>query len=920
MTVSRREFVKVVTSSGIVLGVSRLSMSAEPTFRVRETLPGVVAWNPSATGRGRVDGVAKVTGAKLYASDFRGSDLPGWPQKTSHALLLRAPDATHVYLGLDLGTIKPAAVVTATEVAKANIRVPDFFADAPLFCAIGKTPHYLGQPVALLVFDTFDQYDQARIAFRGKPPYKFGRETGPVAVKPYGANRFSRVAGKDPNGPDVFSPLQAGWASPVQYKQVDVPVWARPRPRGDANARATFHGEQIRAELAKADPAMLVLDRTFRTQSIDPVFLEPECGIAWYDTGKKNLEIVLGVQSPAEAAESLAHLLGHANGNMKPRSIDAQFAYVGGGFGGRDHTPMPLYVALAAMFHPGHAVRLAHDRLQQFQAGIKRHAFTMRTQVGFDRATGKMRAFAADHVLDGGGMANFSINVADVGAGAAVGIYDVPKVDVTTVAVHSRGVTAGSMRGYGTLQTMTALEVIVDEAAVALRIDPIELRRRNALATGGRTNFGNTYVGAVRTPEILDKLAGHALWTQRAAEKGKAPPGTLVGTGVACVTKDYGTGADCALSRITVAPDGRIAIDTDAVEMGTAIGTAVANRAARWLGAVATDVSMARVDAYDVLALTKTVDAYVITQAQQDAAARNPRWVPEISSPSSASVGAHIATHGANEAAKVIFLYGLWPAALELWSIGATDARAKRWQDAKWVDGRLTFPSLAPLALADVAARAHARKGVTGAVVHGFNRWAWANATFAIGSDSYTADIDALALRRGGGALARLDRRRVQFPPADYNRFSTSYTSLCGTLARVEIERATGNVRVAKAYSVVECGTPLVPEVVVGQMQGAFAMGVGYALFENLPLYEDGPGNGKWNLGQYVIARASDVPAGTLETEILPPLAAEPTPKGMAEVVMIPIVPAILNAIFDATGKRFDALPVTSAMIKGALA
>jgi CO/xanthine dehydrogenase Mo-binding subunit len=354
--------------------------------------------------------------------------------------------------------------------------------------------------------------------------------------------------------------------------------------------------------------------------------------------------------------------------------------------------------------------------------------------------------------------------------------------------------------------------------------------------------------------------------------------------------------------------------------MGTAIGTAIANRAARWLGAVATEVSMARVDAYDVLALKKTIDTYVITQAQQDAAARDPRWVPEISSPSSASVGAHIATHGANEAAKIIFMYGLWPAALELWGVAATDPRAKRWQDAKWIEGKLTFPSLAPLALADVTAKAHARKGVTGAIVHGFNRWAWANATFAIGRDSYKADIDALALRRGGDAFVRLDRRRVSFPPADYNRFSTSYTSLSGTVARVEIERATGNVRVSKAYTVVECGTALVPEVVVGQMQGGFAMGLGYALLEDLPLYEDGPGNGKWNLGQYVIARASDVPVGTLETEILPPLAAEPTPKGMAEVNMIPIVPAILNAIFDATGKRFDALPVTSAMIKGALA
>jgi len=82
---------------------------------------------------------------------------------------------------------------------------------------------------------------------------------------------------------------------------------------------------------------------------------------------------------------------------------------------------------------------------------------------------------------------------------------------------------------------------------------------------------------------------------------------------------------------------------------------------------------------------------------------------------------------------------------------------------------------------------------------------------------------------------------------------------------------------------------------------------------------EGGPGNGEWNLGQYLVARGSDLPLRDLEIEMLPPLPNE-EPKGMAEVVMIPIVPAILNAIFDATGKRFDALPVTSAMIKGAFA
>jgi len=43
-------------------------------------------------------------------------------------------------------------------------------------------------------------------------------------------------------------------------------------------------------------------------------------------------------------------------------------------------------------------------------------------------------------------------------------------------------------------------------------------------------------------------------------------------------------------------------------------------------------------------------------------------------------------------------------------------------------------------------------------------------------------------------------------------------------------------------------------------------------------------------------------------------------PKGIAEVNMIPVVPALLNAIFDATGRRFQSLPVTQRMLKGALA
>ncbi len=97
-------------------------------------------------------------------------------------------------------------------------------------------------------------------------------------------------------------------------------------------------------------------------------------------------------------------------------------------------------------------------------------------------------------------------------------------------------------------------------------------------------------------------------------------------------------------------------------------------------------------------------------------------------------------------------------------------------------------------------------------------------------------------------------------------------------------------------------------------------MGVGYALHEHLPLYEDGPGNGTWNLDRYRVPRASDLPIWKFEAEVLPALGPTDVPKGIAELVSIPVAPAILNAIADATGKRFYALPMTAATIKAAMA
>ena len=189
---------------------------------------------------------------------------------------------------------------------------------------------------------------------------------------------------------------------------------------------------------------------------------------------------------------------------------------------------------------------------------------------------------------------------------------------------------------------------------------------------------GNPYSVSVRTTEILDKLERHPIWQRRAEEKARGQQaGMLIGTGVACATKDYGTGADASLGTVAIDPDGRIAIHCDHVEMGTAIGTALANRVAAHLGGVADEVSLARVDAFGALALVTSGDPYTMDQATQDAAQRNPRWVPAISSATTASIGAHVGTHAAAEAARVVFRFGLWPAALDLWRIAANRSESQ---------------------------------------------------------------------------------------------------------------------------------------------------------------------------------------------------------------------------------------------------
>ncbi|NYT84360.1 xanthine dehydrogenase family protein molybdopterin-binding subunit [Pollutimonas harenae] len=962
---SRRQFLKAATLAGVTTYIAPFGSKAYAALFEQKLLTPM-HWDP-ATGlaRYRVDGVAKVTGSKIFARDIRARDLPNWPDQQSHALILRTTRADALYTGFDLSRLgedlKPDRSVTAEDLARDSVAFSDFYGEDMLLPP-GKTPAYLGHAVAILIFHDFARFRLAKDALKFQDDViQYGEHTGPLQRDPWGTFRYVRVGGKDGYADDVFSSLKDAPVFPSQMRK-RLPVWPDGKNHGEVGAQGMYHAQQIRNELQSPPADWLVLTRKYRSQSVDTAALEPDNANCWYDEGSQTMHMVIPTQSPAEVAATAADML--AKSHFGARTLVMHPCYTVG-YGSKDHYNMPFYGLVCALYSDGKPVRIANDRYEQFQTSIKRHAFDMDYQISVDRKTGMIQSCTADMVANGGGRCNFSPSVAMVAATAAQSIYYLPKSDMTARADATRAVDAGSARGYGSLQSMAATEMLMDELAHELDLDPIEFRLRNVLKTGMKNTQGAIPAGEIRAEEILKKAQTHPIWTERKQRKvdyEAENPGKLYGVGFACVQKDFGTGAESSFAKVEISPEGQVILRHTGAEIGTGMSTSQALACARWLGQPAVDVGVALTDWPD-LPMVSSGDPYLMSQADQDKLSADPAWTPAFASPASASNSAFYYTHTTQEAARLVFMHGLWPAAQAIWSSGIGGGQAApyavRREDARWENNMLTATGMQPLSLQQLARKAYDMGLVVGAVVHGFNRWQWAQADFRIGEQVERLPLDGLALCFGNtsaaqagqhsnaaastanGAVTSIDagpddtlgtksttrgqyrminREAVHYPPVQRNNAGVTYYSAVSALAEVAVHRGSGKVELLNHHSIVECGTLLSPQLVSGQIQGGLAMGIGHALHEHLPLYEDGPGNGTWNFNRYHLPLANEVALWTQTADILPPLSETDPPKGMAEVVMIPIVAAIVNGINHATGQRFYSLPVTPEHIQEALA
>lgn len=133
----------------------------------------------------------------------------------------------------------------------------------------------------------------------------------------------------------------------------------------------------------------------------------------------------------------------------------------------------------------------------------------------------------------------------------------------------------------------------------------------------------------------------------------------------------------------------------------------------------------------------------------------------------------------------------------------------------------------------------------------------------------------------------------------------------------VEVDRTTGKVRILKYIAAHDVGRAINPMLLEGQVYGGAAMGIGYALMEQLVLKEGKVLNPDFR--DYKILTATDIPhIETVVVETDDPLGPFGA-KGIGEPGLVPTAPAIANAIFDAVGVRIKDLPITPEKILRAL-
>ena len=328
--------------------------------------------------------------------------------------------------------------------------------------------------------------------------------------------------------------------------------------------------------------AAVVVEGTYDVPHQEHVFLQTEAAVGHVDEAGR-ITVETAGQWTHEDREQVAHALG-----LDDDQVRIVYRAIGGAFGGKEDMSLQIVVALAvrklAELGIDRPVRARWSREESIVGHHKRHRGRITARLGAT-AEGRIVAVEATGHLDAGAY-NYTSNKVLGNLHLSVGgPYDIPNATIDSWAVYTNAVPGGAFRGFGGPQGCFVAESQMNKLAEACGIDPVEIRRRNALADGSDGITGTAMPPGVSIATVVEACAEAAGWSDPAPTRpavglrsfASLPPadGDSVrrGRGFACAYKNVGFSfgfPERSEARIVLHPDPRADHDPDGAEPATA--------------------------------------------------------------------------------------------------------------------------------------------------------------------------------------------------------------------------------------------------------------------------------------------------------------------------------------------------------------
>jgi aerobic carbon-monoxide dehydrogenase large subunit len=318
-----------------------------------------------------------------------------------------------------------------------------------------------------------------------------------------------------------------------------------------------------------------------------PVPMEPRGAIASYDEPDDMLTVWVSAQDSHRQLAGLAQVLGRTED-----SIHVIVPDVGGAFGSKGApAPETMLVAAAAMTS-GRTVKWAEDREENFVASYQGRGVEAEVELALD-GDATMLALRARIWADLGGYLMPTTAIpGHTTAMLMCGVYDIRVADVELVGRRTNKVPTGPYRGAGRPEAAYFLECTVDVAARELRIDPLEIRRRNLIrefpyeTALGWTYDSGDYARCLDTAEELVNRERHSDEVR------------VVGTGFGMYVERAGGMFETADAELL--PNGKLLVRSGSSPHGQGHDTTFAQLAADRLGVELEDVELRFGDSKEV--------------------------------------------------------------------------------------------------------------------------------------------------------------------------------------------------------------------------------------------------------------------------------------------------------------------------------